>query len=160
MSLQQQQADLMAALAGNAAVPAGFDASRVQATRTALAAKRRQAVAHVWPALAQWLGPDYTAHFTRYASHVPLPAEGGPLADGRAFARWLAPTQTLSDAVAWQALGVDLRFAHSQRGLTPRRTPSLRLLRLPQARSWVLGLRVPRLGEWYWQSPKARAAAT
>ena len=45
MTLHDQQSALIAALAGNAPVPAGFDAGRVQAAASALAFKRARAVA-------------------------------------------------------------------------------------------------------------------
>ncbi|MES2889767.1 MAG: hypothetical protein V4739_17365 [Pseudomonadota bacterium] len=147
MSLREQQAALMAALSGQGPMAAGWDADRVRATAVALVHKRSRSVARTWPSLKAMLVDDYVACFARYASQHPLPREGGALADGRAFARWLAPLNDWSDAVHRQALQVDLHHAQDAAGLRVRRGPSVRLAWLPGARCWLLGMRWPGWGE-------------
>jgi hypothetical protein len=65
---------------------------------------------------------------------VPIPREGGPLADGRAFVRDLAARRPLPDAVRLQALAVDTRYRRAASGLVPRRLPLPRFAWLPQSR--------------------------
>jgi hypothetical protein len=108
MTLAERQAALVAALAGADAVPAGFDAARVRAAASALAFKRARAAAHAWPGVRAMLGDDYRRRFEAYAVTTPIPQHGGPLADGRAFVRYLAALMPLSDDVTLQALSFDL----------------------------------------------------
>jgi len=88
--LAERQAALVAALLG-AGTPAGFDATLIEAARTALARKRAGQVAGAWPALAAALGPDWNTEFAAWArrawaaGHPP----GGSLRDGWDFARAL-----------------------------------------------------------------------
>jgi hypothetical protein len=109
MKLAEQQAALVAALAGTGDVPPGFDPARVRAAASALAFKRARAAAQAWPGLRAMLGDDFRNRFAAYASTTPLPQHGGPLADGRAFVRYLAARLPLSDDVTLQALSFDLR---------------------------------------------------
>src|SRR4051812_48216047 len=83
--LAQKQAELVAALARQAAPPAGFNADRVRAAAASLAGKRRHAVARAWPSVPAALGERYAERFDTYAATAPLPRLGGPLADGRGF---------------------------------------------------------------------------
>jgi hypothetical protein len=102
-------------------------------------------VERVWPALARCLGERFAERFTAFAAATPLPAEGGPLADGRAFARTVTPAE-MTDEARLEVLGVDLRFRSNLRGLLPRRGVVLRAARLRQARRVVIGTRLPILG--------------
>src|SRR5262245_14959244 len=95
--LAAQQPELVRALTGQAPAPADFDQARLGATAQALVTKRAQAVARTWPGLAAGLGERYRERFELFAKHWPLPHEGGPLADGRTFARMLARLGELSD---------------------------------------------------------------
>ncbi len=169
MSLAEQQAALLAALAGQGPVPPGFDAERVQASARALAHKRTHAVAHAWPGLTAALGRDFPDRFATYAAAVPLVAQGGPLADGRGFVAWLqaagkAAGSALGDDVWEQVLAVDLRLTATPTGWLPRRWPCLRAVRLPDAAGWLLGASWPeRLrrhgGVRVWQVRLARHRA-
>lgn len=140
MTLAAQQAALMAALAGSAPPPAGFDATRVRSAAAVLAAKRARAVARAWPGVRTMLGDRFGARFARYAATVPLPAQGGPLADGRAFVRCLARDMALPDDVRLQVLAIDVRYRRTHAGLAPRRWPAARATWLPQARSAVVAI--------------------
>lgn len=147
MSLHEQQAALLAALAGQGPLLTTWDVERVRATALALVHKRSRSVARTWPSLQAMLGDDYAACFERYASLQPLPPDGGALADGRAFASWLAPLNDWSDAVHRQALNVDLHHTRGKTGLHARKGPSLHLAWLPASRHWLLAVRWPGLFE-------------
>jgi hypothetical protein len=145
--LAAQQAQLMLALAGRGQPPAACDPARLRATTEALATKRAQAVARVWPGLVQGLGARFRECFDEVAAAVPLPHGGGPLADGRAFARALARRGELSDAGRLEALAVDLHYRVCKSGLRPRRGPAVTWARLRESRRLVLAIRLPWLGE-------------
>jgi hypothetical protein len=143
------QAELVAALAGHAAPPTGFDAERIRAAAAALATKRRRAMARAWPGLTAAIAE----HFDSYAAATPLPRLGGPLADGRAFLRWLAARAEYPHQTRLQALAVDLRYATTADGLVPRRGPMLKAAWLRSTRRLVMALRLPWLGEWWVSVP-------
>jgi len=107
MNLAEQQAALIAALTCTGDVPPGFDPVRVRAAASALAFKRARAVAQAWPGVRVMLGDDFRNRFAAYASTASLPQNGGPLADGRAFVRYLAAWMPLSDDITLQALSFD-----------------------------------------------------
>jgi hypothetical protein len=145
--LAAQQAAVVSSLAGLRAAPDGFDVSRMRATALALATKRRRAVARAWPALTLMLGDRFAELFRGYGENAPLPLRGGPLADGRAFLRWLASAGENTDACSLQTLAIDLRFRSTSDGLVPRRGPALRVVLLHGPLRLVIGLRLPWLGE-------------
>lgn len=153
-TLAEQQAALMAALVAQASPPPGFDADRVRAAAAALAFKRARAVLQAWPGLRRSLGETYRARFAAYAEAHPIPAVGGPLADGRAFVRDLASSVCLPDDVRVQALVLDTRFRRTPTGIVRRRVPIPRLAWLPDARTIAIafGSRVHRFA-----LPRARA---
>jgi hypothetical protein len=151
--LAAMQAELVFALAGRAAPPPGFDADRVRAVSMALAAKRRGAVARAWPGLPQALGSQFADRFDLFATRTPLPVNGGPRADGRAFLRWLAARGEMPEACRLQALTVDLRYVATAEGLMRRRGPVLRIARLREPRRLVLAMRLLWLGEWWLNIP-------
>jgi len=140
MSLADQQAALVAALAAEGPVPAGFDPARLRAAAAALAFKRARAVAHAWPSLRAMLGGDVRETFAAYAAVAPLPARGGPLADGRRFARFIARQLDLSDAARMQALSIDARYRETAAGLVRRRVPTLRATWLRNRRSVMIAV--------------------
>src|SRR5690606_42109657 len=72
--LAARQAALVAALVAGAPLPAGFDATRVAAARTALLRKRAGEVARLWPMLAAGLGHRWPAIFQQWAA--PPPTQG------------------------------------------------------------------------------------
>src|SRR5262249_22125644 len=88
--LADSQAELVQGLTGRGPLPAGFDQERVRIAAEALARKRLRSAARAWPALHRALGEKFAPHFEEYAASAPLPREGGPLADGRAFVQFLA----------------------------------------------------------------------
>lgn len=135
MTLADRQAALVAALAGAGEVPAGFDEARVRAAAAALAFKRARAAAQAWPDVHAMLKDDYRKRFAEYAAVTPIPRHGGPLADGRAFVRYLATRMPLSDDVTLQALSVDLT----------RRWPRVRAAWLRDARCAVVAIGVHRV---------------
>jgi hypothetical protein len=107
-----------------------------------------RSVARAWPALTASLGDAFPARFAVFAAKTPLPAQGGPLADGLAFARGV-PNAGISDAARIEFLAVDLRYrvVGQDGSLERRRGPCLRLARLRQARRLVVALKVLWLGE-------------
>jgi hypothetical protein len=140
------QAELVRALTGRAEAPEGFDPARVEATAEALRAKRARSVVRAWPALARSLGDDFGPSFWAYAAGSPLPLRGGPLADGRGFARALARVGRLTDPRRLEALAVDLRFASRPVGLVRRRGPALAATVLSHPGRLILAARCPGLG--------------
>jgi len=142
-----QQAALLRALADRAAPPDGFDPTRLRATADALARKRARGVARTWPALAGALSDRLGPLFAAYAAATRPPRHGGPLADGRAFARALADWGELPEAAHVEVMAVDLRHAPRPDGLAPRRLPSLAVALLRRPHRLVLAARLPRLGE-------------
>jgi hypothetical protein len=80
------QTQLLAALLGGAAPPAGFDPARLRVQADALLAKRRDLVAKLRPDLVETLAADFRDRFDAYARAHPRPAAGAR-ADAAAFAR-------------------------------------------------------------------------
>ena len=140
MALAEQQAELVAALTGRGALPAGFDRTRIDAAADALAFKRMRAVAQAWPGVRASLGETFRDLFSAYAAGCLLPAQGGPLADGRAFVRYLASKGPLADTVRLHALEVDVRCRRTSQGLAPRRLPAVRLAWLRQSRTLAVAV--------------------
>src|SRR5262245_62673938 len=104
--LAAAQAQLVNGLMGQGPALPGFHPDRVRASAESLARKRQRAVARAWPALTRALAEAFAGRFATYAETTPLPREGGPLADGRAFARFLAAAKELPDAGKLEALAV------------------------------------------------------
>lgn len=92
--LAARQAALIAALVAGGELPAGFDRTRVSATRRALLVKRAGEVAVVWPLLATSFGTEWPARFVTWADGRP---PRGPLRDGWDFARALADADELPE---------------------------------------------------------------
>jgi hypothetical protein len=151
--LAEQQAALVRSLVGDGATLPGFDIERLQATSAALLSKRRQEVAHTWPALTAALAERFPPLFVEYAGLTPMPKTGGPRADGRAFARFLAKKRVLPDEGRLETLRVDLHFQTTASGLRRRRGPTLQIAWLRDARRVVAALRLPLLGERWLRLP-------
>ena len=142
-----QQAVLVRALMVRGEPPPHFDAARLRAAAASLARKRARQAARAWPGLARALGRRFGGLFSSYAEAAPLPRQGGPLADGRAFARWLAARGELPEAGLLQALAVDLRHTGSPDGLAPRRWPTCKAAWLHESRRLLVAVRLPWIGE-------------
>jgi hypothetical protein len=155
--LAARQAELVRALTGQGDPPPACDAARLRATAESLAAKRAQAVARAWPELVAGLGDQWRQRFDAFAARVPLPHEGGPLADGRAFAHWLARLGELSDAGRLEGLAVDLHYRARAGGLVPRSGPALVWAWLRQSGRLVVAVRLPWLGERWFTLGRRRA---
>lgn len=145
--LAAAQAELVAALVAQGPPPPGFDAERLRVAAGALAQKRQRELAQAWPRLVQGLGASWPSSFATFAAAVPLPREGGPLADGRAFAAWLEKKESLPEGGRLEALATDLRYRRCADGLLPRRGPAVRVAWLGRSKKLVLALRWPGLGE-------------
>ena len=104
-------------------------------------------MARAWPSLAGALGDRFGPLFAAFAAATRPPRHGGPLADGRAFARALADWGELPEAAHVEVMAVDLRHAPRPDGLARRRWPSLAVALLYRPRRLVLAARLPRLGE-------------
>lgn len=144
--LAARQAELVRALVGDGPAPEGFDPARLEAARSALAGKRSREVARTWPALTHALGDRFEESFSAYAAVAPLPEYGGPLADGRAFAGYLAHRDNLPDAGRMEALSMDLCFAFTPSGMRRRRGAVIKLVLLRQPRRLVIAMRLPGVG--------------
>jgi hypothetical protein len=144
--LATQQAALVKALTGAMAPPADFDAVRVGVAVQALTRKRCRSAAKAWPALTQALGERFAVLFAEFAAGTPLPEHGGPLADGRAFVRFLAAAVELPEEARREVLAVDLAYKSTRRGLLPRRGFAMRVAWLRRAGRLVLGICVPGFG--------------
>jgi hypothetical protein len=149
-TLRLAQRDIVRALVAGGDVPAGWDASRVEAAAHALAHKRARAAAGVWPGVHEAMGEDYFPQFIRYARANPLPPSGA-LADGRRFVRWgQQHGRAWPDAVLLAAARVDLHWRTCVDGLTRRRFPIVMLRRLPGgARVAAFG---PFFGAVFWRA--------
>ena len=101
----------------------------------------------------QQLTRSFRELFEAFAAQTPLPAEGGPLADGRAFVQTIAPGEWADD-VRLEVLAIDLRLRRTAKGLRPRRGPTLKVAWLRQARRLVIGGRLPWLGTWACSLPR------
>jgi hypothetical protein len=133
--LAVDQAGLVRALVAGAETPPGFNEEQVRLAARSLVNKRLREVARAWPALAQCLGESFRERFTTFAERNPPPAEGGPVADGRAFVVTV-PASELDDDARLEWMQVDLQC---------RRLP-VRMRWLPGAGRLVLGVRLPWLG--------------
>ncbi len=131
------QTELVRALTGQGDAPPGFEPERLRAAAVSLERKRLREVALAWPALVQALGDDFGPRFRAFAAGRPLPAAGGPLADGRAFARTLAAREWTDD-LRLAVLAADLR----------RRRPAVAVARLRQARRLVVAIHLPPFGAY------------
>lgn len=151
--LSGAQAELLRALVANGPIPAGFDEQRLRATARSLINKRRQSLARAWPNLIRILGDAYRERFAQYAQAHPLPTGGAPLADGRAFLRWLDSQQPLCDAARLEALAFDMRFTMTADGLRPRHGMVVKLVKLRETPALVVAARLPWLGECRWRIP-------
>ncbi|GAA2393226.1 hypothetical protein Cme02nite_11120 [Catellatospora methionotrophica] len=121
--LARRQEELVRALVAGAAMPAGFDAAAVGATRDALLRKRAEEVARTWPRLAAAAGPGQWARtFSAWAAGR---APQGSLRDGWDFARAHPPR----DAAAARELALrELLWAYDgETAPRPRRGPAARL---------------------------------
>lgn len=151
--LAEQQAALVRSLVADGDALPGFDAQRIEAAAAALASKRRREVAHTWPGLARALGDRFVRLFDEYAGQAPMPTLGGPRADGRSFARFLAQINLLTDEGRLEALQVDMHFKITPDGLIRRQGSTLQIAWLRTARRLVVALRLPLLGERCWRIP-------
>jgi hypothetical protein len=154
--LAAMQAELMRALAGQGLPPAGADARRLRAAADSLRRKRQRSVARAWPGLARTLGARFGELFTVYAAKSSIPMEGGPLADGRSFAHFLAERGALPEVGRLEAFAVDLRYAACPGGLVPRRRPAFKMALFKRPRRLVLALRLPWFGEKWLSLPLGR----
>jgi hypothetical protein len=146
--LAKKQASLVRALVGQAPVPAGFDAARIQLYGQSLVEKRIGGVALVWTRLAAALGKNYAPLFREYAKRFPHPRWGHGLVDGLVFARWLDRAGLLPDDGQLEKLGIEIRSRLDARGqLVPRWGFAFRALILHNPRRLVLAIRVPGIGE-------------
>src|SRR5262249_47592483 len=141
-----QQAALVKALTSGTAPPADFDVARIEAAAEALARKRCRGVARTWPALRRALAESFEPRFAAFSAATPLPEDGGPLADGRAFARFLAAAGVLPEEARLELMAVDLSYVSTNRGLLPRRGFTMRIAVLRRACRLVLGIRMPWFG--------------
>ena len=148
--LAKAQLALVQALTRQTSAPDDFDVSRLQVAADALIQKRVRHVDRAWPSLRRAFGPRFLDRFAEFAVTAAIPRRGGPVADGRAFVRYLDGRGELPEEARLEALVVDLRYAAVQDGLVPRRLPTFRIGWFPKQFGTVLAVRVPWLGEYWW----------
>ena len=146
----RDQEMLVSALVANGPVPAGFVAARIHSAARSLQRKRLRTLKHAWPVLAKAFTSTLEEDLTEYSASTLMPTQGGGLADGRLFIRWLAQKQTLPDDVRIGAARFDVQFVVSSSGINPRRWPFCRALFASQPRRLILFLHVAagRLFSW------------
>ncbi len=154
--LRAAQEALAHAVVKAAPPPPGFDPERTRAAAAALASKRCHEVAQAWPALARALGDGYPERFAAFARRMPLPAMGGPLADGHAFARELRRERRLPDEARLALLAVELRYTRTRAGLEHRRGGAVVVDILPETGVLILALRWRGFGERWIRVPIRR----
>jgi len=96
--LARKQASLVRALVGQAPVPAGFDAARVQFYGQSLVEKRIGGVALVWTRLVAAPGKNYAPLFREYAKRFPHPGSCPTTASSRSWASRCARASTGGDS--------------------------------------------------------------
>jgi hypothetical protein len=148
--LAESQAELVRALTNPGQSVHGFDPKCLGASAVSLWRKRARAAARAWPSLFASLGDRARSTFAEFAEQVPLPEEGGPQADGRAFVEFLARKNRLPDSGRLEALFVDLHHARTPRGLSHRHGFAFKAALLRRPRRIVVGVRLPWLGvRWF-----------
>lgn len=150
--LAKAQIALVQALTRQTSAPDDFDVSRLQVAADALIQKRVRHVDRAWPSLRRAFGPRLLDRFAEFAVTAAIPRRGGPLADGRAFVRYLDGRGELPEAVRMEALAVDLRFAAIHDGLIPRHLPTVRIGWFSPRVGLVVAVHVPWLGEYWWST--------
>jgi hypothetical protein len=140
-----EQKELVNALVGNGPLPDGFNHERLQVCKDALVEKRKWAITKAWPLLVQSLGESFDELFAMFVAKVPWSIKGGPLADGREFARILKRTAQLPDAGKIQALAFDLHYTLKDGRFVDRTGPLMAVSLLKRPRRIVIGVRLPWL---------------
>jgi len=158
--LAARQRQFLGALVGEDAPPEGIDPIRLAVAAESLARKRARGVAKAWPDLARALGGRFFERFSAYAARQTLPSRGGALADGAAFAQFLARSDDLADAGRREWMAVRLHFAQRRDGLARRRSPAIASAFLRQSRKWVIAVRIPWIGEHWLSLPVGRSVST
>src|ERR1051325_799046 len=144
--LADAQTELVRALVCNQNAPMAFDAARVRVTADTLLRKRARTVAHAWPKLARALGPLFDDRFVDYARRTATP-DGGPLVDGRMFARALERAGELPDAARMETLAFDARYKLDGNRITARRRFAFGAMRLRSSARLIIVIGLPVIGE-------------
>lgn len=109
--LAQRQSELIRALSGVAASPAGFDPLGVSRSAASLRQKRLHTVRRCWPRLVEELGdPTFRSLFAEYARSNALVQEL-PLHDGAEFVVWLRKRGAFPHAAWAEWLGYRAQYA-------------------------------------------------
>jgi len=111
--------------------------ARLDEAARELRARRREAVAKQWPAVAGALGDEYEALFDAYATKADAPT-GGTQADARAFLRQLRAKGKLPDQLS-------VTLLRNARSIWP-----MRMARLRERRGVALAVKVPGIGVKVW----------
>jgi hypothetical protein len=155
-NVASEQQTFLAALVSNTEAPSGADQAKFAAAKEALLRKRVRSVAKSWPGLARDLGESFFEEFRAFAEVEPLPQQGGPLADGLAFARRWARANSLSEAARLEVLAVRVQHVQRRTGLVPRRGLALVCGMFQGPRRLVIGVRLPWLGAHWTSIPLGR----
>jgi len=147
------QLELVRALVGDGIAPEGFDGPRIQAAAGALLQKRAHSVARAWPDLARSLGSAFDERFARYARSRPMLQGGGPMLDGRRFAREIASAGPLADDAAVEVLAFDVRNRVKGDRVVARRNIFIGTAFLRRSLRFVIAIRLPAVGEWWIKVP-------
>jgi hypothetical protein len=134
---EEVQSHLHRVLNGQGLPGQGQGDREVDPATLAWTAKRREAVARLWPSLSKALGNAYEPLFAAYAAKVPPPV-GGVKKDARAFLRQLKAKGKVPDQLA-----VTL--------LTDAMTGwPMRIARLRERRGVAVAVRLPKMGIRVW----------
>ena len=149
-TIRDRQADLLRTLVHQRPAPKGFDEAMFRESASSLANKRRHAVKATCPKLAAQLGERFHSLFSEFAKSNGIPAFGGPVADGRAFARYVATIEPLSVEAKLEALAIDLKFEAYAQGLFPRQGFFIGIVKLDPPKHYAIAVRIPWIGERWW----------
>jgi hypothetical protein len=108
--------------------------------------------------MAQALGERFYERFARYAQENPLPRQGGPLADGRLFARALACAGEFPEEARLETLAFDARYTAHEDGFIARRGFCIKAAMLERPRRLALVMWSSLIGERWFQFKLPRSS--
>ncbi len=136
----RKQAELLAALRGNASTPPNFNVSNVTTAREALLRKRARGIEKSWPGLATALGPDILSTVDSHTRATENIQFGGPFAEGFALANWLYDNGKLPTPLVPEFLRVSLNFALAPQGLKRRKGLRMKVVKTTAPLRYIIGV--------------------
>lgn len=136
------QTDLLEALDSGQSIPPGFNPQQVALAAHTLSKKRARVVERTWPMVAAALAEAFELAFLQYARHNKIPSDGGPLTDGRLFARFLEERGNFPESALQEVLSFDLSYSLRGGKIALRYGFGMRCVKLSNSSSLLLGLRL------------------